>query len=325
MTWNSAPWALDGALTNSELARLATYVAVGGAEGVVGVNDLKVEPLATPGGAVRVASGGALVKNRSTGGANQTYAVDNNGYDQVTIASTGAGVTRSDLVVARIKDPQYSPWPAPPVGTEETYQYVESFVISNVPGGTKSASTLNGGAGLGYSAVALARIDLPANTAAVTSGMIVDLRNVARPRSIEYIEHLTATADDVLNPAAGVWESYPAGVFFDVAVPEWAVVAKVTAFAEGVRLAKAGNGKMRVGFFDGGATAVTNINDAASSYPQRRSYNIGGEISVPVSYRGTTRRIRMEGTINMAGDSGFLTTDASSSGQIRVRFEEKAI
>lgn len=325
MTWNSAPWALDGALTNSELARLATYVAVGGAEGVVGVRDLKVEPLATPGGAVRVAAGGALVKNRSTGGAKQTYAVDNNGYDQVTIDSTGAGVGRSDLVVVRIKDPQYSPWPAPPVGTEETYQYVETFVVSNVPGGTKSTSTLNGGAGLGYSAVALARIDLPANTAAVTSGMIVDLRNVARPRSIEYIEHLSSTADDVLNPVAGVYESFPNGVFFDVDVPEWAVVAKVTAFVEGLRLVKAGNGKMRVGFLAGGATSLTNINDSSPSYPDRRSYNIGGQIAVPADYRGTTRRIRMEGTINDPGYSGFLTTDAASSGQIRVRFEEKAI
>lgn len=325
MTWNSAPWALDGALTNSKLARLATYAAVGGAEGVVGIGDLKVEPLVAPGGAVRVGPGSALVKNRSTGGTNQTYAVDNSGYDQVTIASTGAGVSRSDLVVARIQDPQYSPWAAPPVGTEQTYQYVETFVISNVPAGTTSTSTLNGGAGLGYSAVALARIDLPASTSAVTSGMIVDLRKVARPRNIEYIRHLAATANDTLNPAVGVYKVFPAGIVFSVDVPEWAVVAKVTAFTEGLRLAKAGAGKMRVGFVDGGATSITNIGDSATTYPARRSYNIGGEIAVPAAYRGTTRSIRMEGTINATADSEFLTTDLNTSGQIRVRFEELAI
>lgn len=325
MSWNNAAWAIDGAQMNADLARLAEYAAVGGAEGIISRGDLKVVATGPASGNVKVNPGGVLIRNRSTGTPDGTYvALNEAGADElVAVTPTGAGVTRSDLVLVRVKDPQFAPWPAPPAGTELTYQYVETFVVANVDPTTVDFTELEEN----YSAYALARIDIPANTAVFTDAMIVDLRKVARPRSESVQAHLQATAADTLNPAVGVYELFPQGCFVDVDIPEWAVTCKIMGFVEGLRLTKAGNGKLRVAFVNGNATQVTAIDDsaAAGTYPVRRSYNIGGEVAVPSAIRGNRgERIRIEGTINNSGSSAFLETDVSSSGALLIRFEEKA-
>jgi hypothetical protein len=116
------------------------------------------------------------------------------------------------------------------------------------------------------------------------------------------------------------FENFP-GVYIDVDVPDWAVTAKITGFVEGLELTKAGNGALRVAFFSGGATQGTQIGETASS--GRRSYNLGGKIAVPAAYRGTNKRLRVEGTVNNDASKGFLTSGTGSSGQIQVRFEER--
>jgi hypothetical protein len=148
---------------------------------------------------------------------------------------------------------------------------------------------------------------------------------VARPRSETVQVHLQATASDSLNPAVDAYELFPQGCFVDVDIPSWAVTCKIMGFVEGLRLTKAGNGKLRVAFVNGNATQVTAVDDDADTYPVRRSYNVGGEVAVPSAIRGNRgERIRFEGTINNSGSSGFLTTDVSSSGALLIRFEERA-
>src|SRR5699024_922068 len=175
------PWAVGGGAQHEvEVARQQTHDSTGGAEGISLPGDLKVRPLATPGTKVRVAPGGALLLNRYPGGAGQTYAVRNDAEVEVSVTATGSSGGRSDLVVARVLDPQYEGQP-PADPDEFDYSMVE------IVEGVSSSATSAEDAGLNYPAVALARIDLPASTGTVEADHLTDLREMARPRSKRFL------------------------------------------------------------------------------------------------------------------------------------------
>lgn len=226
MSWDSVPWFVGGGATHSpEVARLLAYAAVGGAEGIVGPSDLKVAPLSVPGTSVRVLSGAALILNRATGGAQQTYVARNPTVDTVPIALTGSSGGRSDLIVAQIEDPNMpgEPWQVP--SDPAAGPYVFTRVIPNVPAGTLRLQDVPGYAG--RSAITLARVDLPASTGTVTASMITDVRRLARPRTWRSTVSLSASGGNLASTASEV--KWPAETY-DVDVPTWAtrVVGQVT-------------------------------------------------------------------------------------------------
>lgn len=175
--FTSTAWSIDGARHPGELLRAFAYAATAGREGVVISSDCKVTQLSTAGPQVGISPGAIAMRNRSAGAVNQSYVLFNRLNSFVDVAPTG-GSPRSDLVITRPKDPQYSPWQSV-VGqaNPDTFQYVEPIVIQNVPATTTSAAQLN----LGYSAYALARIDIPAGTTNITQTMIKDLRTLIQP------------------------------------------------------------------------------------------------------------------------------------------------
>ena len=138
--------------------------------------------------------------------------------------TTGSSGGRSDLVVARITDPQYEGQP-PADPDDFDYAYVD--IIQGVSSSTRSARDLN----LSYPAIALARIDLPASTGTVQASHITDLRELAQPRSVRFLRayalvsgdgsfELTSTGENGAAwpepqdlPSMGAWR---------VDVPEWA-------------------------------------------------------------------------------------------------------
>lgn len=337
MTFQNAPWALDGAQIASSLARLGEYSATAGAEGIISKGDLKVSPLSTPGNGVIVAPGGALLLNRyQTSGIDQTYVVSNVGdYTfQATEMPPVSGSAQSHLVCVTIGDPEFSqvghPWMTasdPAAGTENTFQYVRPFILTNVPSNADMHYVAQ--QNLPYPALPLARLDIPANTTTIDSSMIVDLRKLARPRSQEFMVNIGAGASNALNGeggVAGTWENWPGTVHMSIYIPDWAVTAMVQGFMEGARLTKAGRGNLRIAFTNGGNTEWTQINESApTSGSDRRGYNIGGNISIPASYRGTTQEIRMEGMPSTAADKGFLTTDTLASGFMRIVLLEEPV
>lgn len=332
MTLRNSPLAIDGALIDSATLRIAAYANAAGNEGIISKGDLKVTALDVPGNGVKVAHGAAIVLNRYQSSVDQAYVVSNVnvGILDSSQMPTAAGAQRHHLVVVTVGDPEFSqvghPWMLatdPPAGQEQTFQYVRFHVIQNV---TAAAATTKAGArnyvkNLGYPALALAGLTVPANTTTILDSHITDLRELANPRNSERIEHLGAPgANHSLN--SETWENWPSSVFYDLDIPEWAVRAKITGFIEGAQLTKNGQAMLRVAFDDGGVTTATQINENGST--GRRGYNVGGEIAIPAEYRGTTRRIRVEGMVSNAASAGMLTTDAQTSGQIRVRLEEEA-
>jgi hypothetical protein len=229
MTWDSVPWFVGGGAEHSpEVARLLAYAATNGAEGIVAPGDLKVAPLAVPGASVRVLTGAALILNKAAGGTQQTYVARNPSEDTVGVSATGSGAGRSDLVVAQIKDPYMpgEPWADP--ANPKVGPYIFTTIIPNVAPGTTTVPA-------GVSGIPLARIDIPANTATITSTMIKDLRKLAQARSDRDLYQFTGPATDINTPAVSAsfldW-NIPGSP--TVTVPTWANKAIVLVTLSGI-------------------------------------------------------------------------------------------
>lgn len=313
------PWFVGGGAQHSpEVARLLAYVASSGKEGVIGWSDLRVSPLATPGGGVRVNPGACVLLNRSTGGAHQAYAGRNAVLETVTIDPTDSLGGRSDLVIVRVEDPQYSPWstPADPVAAT----YIRVHVIKGVPATTKTAAQLN----LGYPAIALARIDLPSSTGTVTQAMIVNLREQMY-QEVQPVETLThfptgnfdAGTHSTTNYGDANWRRFPTGAAWSIAVPEWAVRLDVFSVLAGI----ASYGVVGA-FMAGGMRAVfggtagqyrlySGVSTLDGPHKHRQDYNIPCSFAVPESWRGTTKTLEIHA--NRTSGAAYLVADYQSS------------
>lgn len=326
MTFSSSPLAIDGALIGSAMLRRGIYTSTGGSDGIVNRGDLKVLPLAVPGVGIRISAGVGLALNRYQTLPNETYVVANPGIhtipsDSMPPASSSA---KSYIVAVTVGDPEFSqvghPWMSsddPPPGQESTFQYVRPWLIEVSPG----ATSLSGA----YPALVLARIDVPANTATITSSMIVDLRQLAQPRSKTESNHANALGENFLNGLGGTfssWERWPGVDILTVRVPAWAEQAKVSGFIEGAILTKGGSGLLRISVKGGGpSTQNTNVNENLDGSNDRRGYNLGGTMDIS-AYAGQVVTFIVEGRLSNVASQGFLKTDAATSAMIQVIFEE---
>lgn len=330
---DNTAWLIDGVLTKSELARRAQYTATGGAEGVAGIGDLKVIPLAVPGNGVRVSVGGAQILNRYVTPVNQAYVVSNPTIDTIDSSKmppSNPGA-RSHLVVATVGDPQYSatghPWMLatdPPDGDENTFQYVRTWVIPNVPAGTKRFSEL----GLNYPALELARLDIPGGSTTYTTGTIVDLRKLVQPRTKDYQWHVYSADADSLGGAALTYEVWPDNSVKQIDIPSWATMCYANAFINGVIDGNTARTQARIRISASTAspalaTPYTQYDASAPAAPFRTNILLGGTMAIPSALRGTTQQFELTGTAVDAPSLNGLATDSKSSVMIQLRFVEE--
>lgn len=335
MTFSSAPWALDGARTSAALARSASYAESGGVEGIILAGDLKVSPLDVPAAGLQIASGGALLLNRYQTLPRETYTARNVGTTLLDSSSMPPAdpAARSHLVCVTIGDPEFSqvghPWmTSDPIPAEqvETFQYVRAFVIANVPSTTTSFEEL----GLEYPALALARIDVPANTSTITSDMIVDLRKVARPRRETITLHNMSVDPATYTPAdVYTWFEFGSDGGWDVKVPEWATSVEFIGYVEAIGMPAAGGrsyGYFRVAFPDAAPVQQTLFDEQypAQEWIHRATVNLGGSIDLPASYQGATKRIRIEYN-QQAGGLVTAFADVNTNCLLQLTFVERAV
>jgi hypothetical protein len=328
---DNTAWLIDGPLTKAELARKAHFAASGGAEGIAGLNDLKVITNSTPGNGVRVMPGSATVLNRYITPVNQSYVVSNPAIWAVPSGSMPPSnpSARSHLVAAVVGDPQYSatghpfmPGTAIPEDELDTFQYVRFVVIPNVPSTTTRFSQL----GLNYPGLELARLDVPANTTTITADMIKDLRRVARPRTKDVQWHVWATDNDVLNVTPLTYEVWPDASAKQVEVPEWASMCYVDGFINGFVDGNSTQTRARIRVScltaPGGAiaTSYTQYDESALG---KKNVNLGGTMKIPAAMRGTTQQFEISATTLGAGDNEGLATVVQTSCMVHLRFVEE--
>jgi hypothetical protein len=321
--WDAVPWFVGNGATHSDaVVRMVAFAAFNGNEGVLGPSDLKVTALATPGASVNVATGACTALARGAAQTYQAYAGRMATQDTVSIAATGAGAGRSDLVIARVEDPNVSgsPWSQP--SNIAAGPYIFTRVISGVPSTTKSVLDLN----LGYTAVTLARIDIPASTAAITQAMIVDLRKVANPRRQRSIYTVNPSAVASITAASyanwiGSWS---------VDVPTWAVRAVITVNASGIGLDRTSttvSGTATGGIRAALGSVVTQgaaFDEEATPATARLRFGIaaGDTPAIPSSMRGTTQTLTVQAQRSAGSKNAYADTVTFAA--VDIEFQEAA-
>lgn len=346
MTLTSAPWALDGARTPASIARLAARAAVK-ESGIINPGDMKVLQLSTPGDGVRIVSGGAVLENRYEADVNQAYVVEATSEeilaaDDNFVGILGQGTTKSHLICVTVGDPQYStsghPWfteamkttLAGSPSTALDFQYVRPWVIKDVPAGTTRIEDLTSPPT--FPCYAVARIDVPNGSGSITSGMIVDLRQVVNPRNKTVQWSVPISTPDVLNvPSNFTYETWPDNSEASVYVPKWATKVYVNSFIYGFTQGSSiqADSPMRVALRTSAGVFV-------AATPQTVFYNnvlgtnkqalIAGPISIPSAQRGTTCKFSTEASYaNIATMHDLLATTTRTQVGMTLRFVEEAV
>lgn len=329
MAFDPTPWFVGGGAQHSpEVARGLAYASTRGAEGIAGINDLKVSAQPVPNGTVTVAPGGGLLLNRYPGGSGQSYSLRNPAGTDVPVTPTGSAGGRTDLVIARVLDPQYEgPAPADPT----TFQYTYPTIIQGVPAGTLTAEELN----LNYPAIALAKITLPASTGTVTSAMITDLRKVAQPRRERAMlvifptgDWHASTAQQMPTSDYATWPIATAQRPY-VTVPEWATRCDIVAHLSGVLYVKSSDNndtvagtRTRLGYSlpaSQNSILIQNGPDAGGRF----TYTISGTHAIDAATRGTNQPIDIQ-AVRSAG-TGTWYGDYQSTIVLDWEFSEGAV
>lgn len=277
-----------------------------GNQGVTEGNDLKVRQWATPGAGVRVGDGSAVVRGAAWG--QGSYTQYNVGDASVPIAPTGSSA-RSDFLCLRVEDPEYE-GNRDPAADEIGYFHV----VSGVSASTKTVPA-------GMTAIPLARLDLPANTATVTTAMITDLRQIANPRRERTLHTAYPGSLSRLVAQSGQWYNWPAAARWKVPVPSWATRAKLVVTLAGLRLSEAdvfANMQTALGTDYGQSTA---IDDDQGRNIRRNTVVLADTITLSAALRGTTQDLHIR-TQPSKAEWGNLGVDAATSLIADVEFSE---
>lgn len=318
MPWDSVPWFTEGgAEHSSEVARLMAYAAFGGAEGVVGAGDLQVKALTAPTAAVQVTTGACAIVNRAAGSPYQAYAARLPTGDQVLIAATGVSA-RSDLIVARIENP-YSfgeTWPDP--SNPKVGPYVFTRVISGVPKTTTSVRQVRPN----DSAITLARIDIPANTASITQGMIKNLREMVRPRRERVLYTAFPSTLSSLTYSDNKWHNWPGEpARWSIDVPLWATRVKIITTLAGFRLTRSDVFARMQNVLGTVLGQDTGIDDDQGTGTRRSTIVLADNFAVPAAMRGTAQNLFLQ-TYMTKSESGDVSVDSNTSIVADVEFVE---
>ncbi len=196
MAHDGTPWFTGGGAEHSpDIARILPYITLEGSEGVVRPTDCRCLSMPVATNRIRVMTGAYAILNRALGGDSQMYLGRVTSQDEVETTPTGSGGGRTDLVIIRVENPYPSgeSWPTP--SDVKNGPYVFTRIIEGVPANTTSVKQLN----LGYSAIAVARINFPPSTSTVSQAMITDLRPVAQAGFGDRLEDASLTKQNWRN------------------------------------------------------------------------------------------------------------------------------
>ncbi len=161
MTVRTPPSFLAASSHPAEDVRRMLHALFGSRGGIVGAGDLAVTQNGTPNMSVNVADG-RLVLTGSEATYQGVYVCENRGTTNVAIAAADSTNPRRDLIVARVRDAEYS-------------GATNSFAIEAVTG-TPAASPVD--PAVPANSWVLARVQVAAGATTITNGVLTDLRTV---------------------------------------------------------------------------------------------------------------------------------------------------
>lgn len=308
-------YAVDGGMVPAAMARRATHALSSGANGVVGIHDLKVNALPTPGAGVQISRGSALAAMRTSGAHEmETYVISQDSTFNLDVPPTG-GSARTDFIIARVMDWHFTGEEPPADPTTALY-----WEFARV-------GTLNG---ISYPFVPLARIAIPANRASIMGAMITDIREVAIPRRERHVftYDLSLGEEDQLgDPNGEAWPDIGQHWFH---IPEWAVRANVVITFAQVRVPAGStrvghmNARIRTDNMDADVyTRTTKYEAGNPPNSMRQTYVAAGPINIPAQMRGRDAYVYTRGNWQ-SGSGSYLSLDSGSAVVIDIEFMEVA-
>jgi hypothetical protein len=319
------PWAISGSQLDTYVMREFAFMALQGARGVALTGHGKVTALGSPSGNVNVAAGGITTPNvQSTRG--EQY-VGQIASDTVLPIPPTSGSGRSDLIIATFIDPDYAPWqPSGSPGAPNTSTlFGPYFIPERIP---CTSTTTKASQVVSYSAVELARIDIPASTTNITNAMITDLRKLARPRVAfaQGVQQGPGSQENVLVTDT-TYKTFPSNTLA-VTVPDWATNCLTEVKLENILADGSGDLLMRLNFgglfstdvaFDYNAPAGT-----PSNWTEGVPMSVFGDVDVR-SLQGQTVVLGTQAKRTFTGNTGALYVRSTERVKFDLRFYEKAI
>jgi hypothetical protein len=344
----TVPWAVAGGANNSiEHARMIPWAIYQGSEGVLGNLDLEVKALATPGGSVQVMPGGYVVVARGLGQTYESYMGKFGSAVTVAVDPNNTASPRSDLLMLRIEDPHVAgePWTVAP-GAVNDGPYRSFHIEKGVASTTRSVRQL----GNTWSAIPLARIDIPANTATITQAMIVPLRTKCSPPSppvppptiiiiedddgpdnpdflYSRIVSGPSSAFNFSSSSQNTWRSMSTIFNEVIPIPRWANRAEIMALVHNMSINEDIHGETRVNISDTVYTSANmyDVNYHGGPGPESFILPTGGTVTIPSSFRGKCKRFKLEARSLSVSPShtGTMTYHRGSLLEVRIIFKEQ--
>jgi len=316
---NPGAW-FDGTYLPAAEARRVQIALARGNEGIAAGPHLRVLETAPRSNRVRILSGIGIVWGRDTPWQG-FYIGSNVGDDFVAIPPTG-GVAAHYILALEFADRNERIGGGPDPQTDGVQWGVYPVAANTVAPPS------------GVSAIALARIDVPPNTSIITDAMITDLRKVANPRRTRLLlEWGVQVVNDLIYTPPAI-QGWPQVANTDIGIPPWATSAQVRADVIGVYTVNAAapvtpqsvaadySAGYLWAFLAGVETGKTPYYAAPwNGAADRRSYPIGGWLSLPGGVRGTDQLIQLRGQ-RYTGTPGKLRADTSARALIDVEFIE---
>ncbi|MGW0542332.1 hypothetical protein ACWD0D_18735 [Streptomyces griseoincarnatus] len=300
------PMMVRGADHSARAMRLMIRDLARGRQGVAGGEDLKVRPLETPGPGVRVGDGSALIHGaRPWQGA---YTQSNIGDTVVDVPPTGP-VARTDLLVLRIEDPEFEG------NRDPRRQEIGYFHLIQNMGAQDTAALRE------MTAIPLARLTIPRNTATITAEMITDLRRLANPRTERTLRTVHPTTTEKVPGKHGKWAAWPKEAAWDLDIPAWATEAAIVLTLSGLR-AEAGSVYAELRTRLGERAAKPTVVDDDGTTTRRSSVTLADTLAVPPAYRGTRQHLAVEINQNDKYGDGDLTVAKGTTVTLDVAFTE---
>lgn len=328
--FESVAWFVEGGAEHSAgMARLLSYAAFNGSEGIIGSTDLQVRALTVPDGAVRIAPGACSILNRAAGSQYEAYVGRALTETVINIAPTSSSGGRSDMIVAMVKNPWLTgePWPNP------ADPKVGPYFVPQVISGVSATATQSKVVQPGWSAIPLARIDIPANTGTITQSMIRDLRFLSTARSQRELNVWSPNVET--NITSSSYTNFPGAQDgsdnMKVSCPEWATHATVRAVLGGIQHGATGAsnvwGDLRIQLGSGTGTGevyteATGYNLSVSGGWDTTTLMCGANsIPIPATMRGKEVYMLTEARKN--GGTGNIRSTVSATCSYEVEWLQK--
>jgi hypothetical protein len=302
------PLLTNGATHPASQFRMMVRDLARGAEGITEGDDLKVTQRATPGGGVTVGDGSGVIKGRDDAFQGH-YSACNVGAVDVDVAATG-GTGRSDMLILRVEDPEYTGSLDPEVDQIAYFQ-----IISNV---SSSATAIPDG----RTGIPLARIDIPSSTATITDAMIHDLRKVANPRRTRQMLIHSPASDSALIGASTSYSYFSTEPGMNFAIPDWATTARIRVDVSPIRYSVNDFfGALSATFGASLSLQAIALDDNQGTGIRKIPAAVADTLTVPAAYRGTTQLLRAR-AYGSSGNTGRINVSNYTAFIYDVEFEE---